>query len=774
MVSKQGMLPPRLLPFFATLSTLPVTDSARVLGTLILGAPGAGKTIFESLCLLVDLLRGLPGCVLDPLGTLSEAFLFRLLWFLSEFPTGDDELLWQRLRYIELGGDYISPFPIYSKRHGESLWDTSERLITVLERANPQLVTGSPLTWPAARRLAVNAGMLLTALGYGGLTKIESLLFDPLEWEQSGRFDEAMKRNTQAKDAVSYFRNHYLLLPRPEQRRLTGTFLDQVFPLISDPTLQAVFSGSSTPGIDLEEVEANPQLVMINCKGITNPASNSFAMQWILESLLGHLKKRGRRKTPFVVMVDEFANLTAAGTVDNKPLAELFDELLAQYASNNMIFVTLALQSLDQVDTRLRQTLLRMGTIISSRAGTPREARALADVLFRKDINRVQHNRKVFGKVDPPPFIRGLGYRPAESLSLDKQLSPYYPYYILEVDPQYMGLQLQEEEAAGKIQALGTLEFLCRAREGTVSEDVLSFSIADALRDPETGEWQFPDPDQDGALIAKAQQELAARSGIPLTDILKEQEARLNADTSQTPQRTRTVPDGRHPDVQPSTLPARAQPNPHHVKTNPSLPTLNEQEQALLSFLIEHPDLPVSGVYKGLGISVRKGTEIRDTLKEQGFLVELELRTGTTGAGRPMKWVMPSFQAFEFFGIDPPRGRGSIIHRQLQQLVAAGAHAKAYKTELEKVLDNGAIVDVHLEKDGDGERIAVEIAIASKSDLEIAHIRNCLLAGYDQIYCLFLDENLLARTKRAVQGMLSAEESEKVRLLPLRLLSHLG
>jgi hypothetical protein len=77
------MLPPslpprRVLPLFATLSTLPLNDSSRVLGHLILGAPGVGKTILLSLLLLVDLLRGLPGIVLDPLGTLSEAFLFRL------------------------------------------------------------------------------------------------------------------------------------------------------------------------------------------------------------------------------------------------------------------------------------------------------------------------------------------------------------------------------------------------------------------------------------------------------------------------------------------------------------------------------------------------------------------------------------------------------------------------------------------------------------------------------------------------------------------------
>jgi hypothetical protein len=142
MESKQ--LPRRVLPFLATRSALPLRESTRALGLLILGAPGAGKTILESLLLLFDLLRGLPGVVLDPLGTLSDAFLFRLLWFLSEFPAGDDEVLWQRLRYIELGGDTITAFPIYYQQPGESLWDAGNRLITVLERASPQLGPGQP------------------------------------------------------------------------------------------------------------------------------------------------------------------------------------------------------------------------------------------------------------------------------------------------------------------------------------------------------------------------------------------------------------------------------------------------------------------------------------------------------------------------------------------------------------------------------------------------------------------------------------------------------
>jgi hypothetical protein len=765
------MLPPRLLPLFATLSTLPLTDSGRALGTLILGAPGAGKTIFESLCLLVDLLRGLPGCVLDPLGTLSEALLFRLGCFLSEFPTGDDELLWQRLRYIELGGDAITHFPIYSQRQGESLWDASQRLITVLERANPQLVTGSPLTWPAARRLAVNAGMLLTALGYQ-LTKVEDLLFNTLEWEKTGKFQEAINRNPQAAEAVSYFRNSYLPLPRPDKSRLSGTFLDQVFPLTAERTLRAVFSGSSSPGIDWETVEANPQIVILNFKRITNPTARSFAMQWVFENLYPHLQGRGRRSIPFVVTVDEFAHLAAAGMGENKPLADLFDEFIAQYMRNNRVFLTLAFQSIDQVDERLRQTVFRLGTIITGRAGSMREARVLADQLFRRDIYRVQHYRKVWGKVDPPPFIRGYG--PAVDLTAARLTNPSYPYFVLDYEPEHMSLENQEEEAAGMIQKLGTLEFLCRpaVREGEVSQEVVPLAIADAIRDPDTGDYQFPDPDQDTALIAQRQHELAARSGIPLTDILKEQEARLTTRTPQKPPQTQTIPAEEVRSRQTATLPDGRQPVQRKPKTDPTLPALDEQQQAFLAFITEHPDTPVTVVYKKLGIGVSTGGKIRESLRQQGFLHELDIRAGSTNAGRPMKCLLPTFAALELLGIDPPKGRGGALHRHVQQLVTEGATAKGYRVTCEKAIGTGAIVDVDLEKDG--KILAVEIAIASKPDREIAHIRNCLNWGYDQVYCLIADETLLQRTETGITKTFSPEEQGKVRLMPLSKYMQIG
>jgi hypothetical protein len=80
-------------------------------------------------------------------------------------------------------------------------------------------------------------------------------------------------------------------------------------------------------------------------------------------------------------------------------------------------------------------------------------------------------------------------------------------------------------------------------------------------------------------------------------------------------------------------------------------------------------------------------------------------------------------------------------------------------------------VDVHLEK-GDY-RVAVEIAIASRPSREIAHIKNCLAAGYDRVFDVFADGKMRQKTQEALAGGFSEAEQAKVQLIHLSKLSDL-
>jgi DNA-binding Lrp family transcriptional regulator len=193
---------------------------------------------------------------------------------------------------------------------------------------------------------------------------------------------------------------------------------------------------------------------------------------------------------------------------------------------------------------------------------------------------------------------------------------------------------------------------------------------------------------------------------------------------------------------------------------------------ALLTYLIANPDAPVNVVYKKVGVGAAKLRQIREELKAAGLLADLAVRTGRIGAGRPTKFLIPTFQALELLQQDPPAGRGGVIHRALQHVVMEGALAKGYRTKVEHALEDGAIVDVQLEKGR--KRIAVEIAVVSRPEREMSHIKHCLAAGYDQVFVLLADENLLARTQQVIGETFSGEDAGRVRLLPLGQLTQVG
>jgi hypothetical protein len=555
---------------------------------------------------------------------------------------------------------------------------------------------------------------------------------------------------------VSYFRDHYLPLSRAEKNRLTASFLDHVFPFIVDPSLRAVFC-SSTPGIDWQTVEKRGQTVILDFRNVIDPETKRFSMLWIFLSLYEFLKQRGRKDFPFVVTIDEFAALTQQVTGGVNPLAVLLDEFINQYMRNNNIWLTVAHQSIYQVDEQLRHTLLSLGNYVFGRVAKMDEARVLADALFAHDPYRVKRYHNVWGHADVPPISLG-----------NVILNDDAGYFVLERVPEYMQLSEQLELSAQKLTRLGMFEFLLRpaTREGEVSQSIIPISIADYLRDTENGELQFPDQ----AWVNRYRASLAARSGIPVATILREQEQRLMQGTIQEQQGH--VPLAGEPVVIAVPMPDVAHPVPQNARETPSLPTLDEQQMAMLSFLIANPDTPVSQLAKELRVGAAQGTEIRESLKAQGLLAELEVRTGRIGAGRPTKFVIPTFAALELFGKDPPSGRGGVIHRSLQHTVMEGAIAKGYSAYCEKDLGNGGIVDVHLEKGT--VRIAVEIAIASRPELELSHIKHCLSFGYDQVFGLFADENLLERAAQLLGERFSEQEAGKVRLLPLRKLSHVG
>jgi hypothetical protein len=108
-------------------------------------------------------------------------------------------------------------------------------------------------------------------------------------------------------------------------------------------------------------------------------------------------------------------------------------------------------------------------------------------------------------------------------------------------------------------------------------------------------------------------------------------------------------------------------------------PQLEEQQQAFLEYIIANPETPLTAVYRGIGVSVRRGNDIRDSLKAQGFIAEIETRLGT--GSRRTHFFIPTFTAFDLLGKEPPADRGGTIHRHIQQLLNGGGGQWVYSKE---------------------------------------------------------------------------------------------
>jgi hypothetical protein len=663
-------------------------------------------------------------------------------------------------------------FPIYFQTGTErSVQDVAERLLTVIKLANPALVNAPISGWPAIRRIGLHVGTVLASLGYQ-LDKAEELLFQTQEWEKSGKFAAAIARCPEAKPAVDFFRHRYRAMSQTEKSRMTTAFLDAIAPLTGDPLLRKVFA-ANTPGIDWQaDVQATGETVSLVFKNILDPESRRFAMLWIFLSLYEFMKQRGRKAFPFVVTIDEFAALTQQVSAGVNPLAVLMNEFITQYMRNHQIWFTCAFQSISQLDEQLRKTVLGLGNLVVGRTALD-EARVLANLLARKNPYLPKLIEEEWREEEHDVWVK-------HSRGYHRETKKQWVLVDQEVT-SYLSLEEQQELYAQKIASLRRFEFLLRPAvlEGEVAAEVKPISIAKYARNRETGEYEFPNQEH----VAKLRARLAAYSGMQAKPGNKEQEAQPTERPGQKPpgqMRVIPLPAGKSaeevslPDVPaaPVQMPDAAQPVPVKARATPSLPTLDEAQRVFLAFLIANPETPISVVYKELGFSVGIGTKLRDSLKAQGLLAELEVRTGSTGAGRPTKLVIPTFAALELFGIAPPPGRGGVIHRYLQQVVAQGARTKGYRAQLEYALANGAIVDVHLEKGA--VRIAVEIAVVSTPEREVAHIRNCLAVGYDQVFGIFADETLLERTATVLQETFPQEEAGKVRLLPLQHLAYLG
>jgi len=189
---------------------------------------------------------------------------------------------------------------------------------------------------------------------------------------------------------------------------------------------------------------------------------------------------------------------------------------------------------------------------------------------------------------------------------------------------------------------------------------------------------------------------------------------------------------------------------------------LKTEEKQFLEFVVQNLDKPVTQVYKALGFGAWKGNRVRESLKERNFLKEIETRLGKRKT--LAKFLIPTFEALQFLGLENNGGRGGAVHRHIQKLVKEQALAEGFAASREWKVEDG-IVDVHLERND--EKIAVEISVVPNIEREIGNINKCLSQGYNKVYCIVLDGSALFKLEEKAIDIWADNERTKVVLLPL-------
>jgi hypothetical protein len=465
------------------------------MGIHIMGGKGSGKSILMALLFaFFDFLRGIPTVVFDPIGTVTDYFLGRLL----RLPKKDQQALGPRVLYVDMSGsnNRVVPFPLYYRLGRESIYQMAQRFLDVVKKTDPYLHIAPLEGWNQVWRTGTYTGQALSALE-SQISEAESLLRSPAAWATDLR--RALVTHPELQPAVEFFRELGYADERLRTRR-TESFFTKIAYFTLDPVQKAMF-GATTPGINWQQVIDKGKIVLLDFRGEDNLEGRRFKMVWALKYFLDFIRRRGPgRSQPISLIIDELTSLLTVDLMSADLLAADLDEVVNVLARNYRIWLTLAHPELFQVSERLQKTLMSMGTQILGATSDPETAASLARRYFRYRPYWVKKYEPVYMAWQGIPEI--IDWRSVEFTHEEQELLRSY---------EFTGLR--------------QFEFLVRPAlgEGDTQGTLRKVNIASLVR------GQYPDE----TLVRAARDKLMQRSGRDVQEILAEIASRRPASSPQ-------------------------------------------------------------------------------------------------------------------------------------------------------------------------------------------------------------------------------------------------
>lgn len=468
-------------------------DETRTLATLVLGGKGTGKSfaVGRELCVRT-FQEGIPQIIIDPTGGVTDNFLQKMMEITENLPDDQRQAVLQRIWYVDMAASegYVTSWPFYFRIGSESLYASAQRLIETILRLDADLAKAPVEGATALRTIASHVGMILTALGFQ-ISEAESMLRQPKMWRAEGWLDEAIRRNPEAAQAVTWFKRQYITWKDDIQMRRTSSFRSKIEMYALDPVQRAIFGGSQ--GIDFDVLKEQGITLIVDFRHVLNEERLRFGMMWTFQWFLAQIRHRGLRQSPIHFCIDELSRMTNQDSqASNSEFSQDMDTLLSVEARNRGVFCTLMLQGLWQVDERLQASLLSSGNLMVGYQSLE-SGRILA--------------KQMFPYTGQPKVKR---WEPVMSNS------PQGPVQISQRPIEYSLLEA-ELAAANAFTQLPGFHFLVRpaVKEGTTNGKVLPMVVK------EVGQWV------NNEKVAALRRELVRKTGRPLTEVLAEIEQRM-------------------------------------------------------------------------------------------------------------------------------------------------------------------------------------------------------------------------------------------------------
>ncbi|OJV93804.1 MAG: hypothetical protein BGO39_15665 [Chloroflexi bacterium 54-19] len=467
-----------------------IPNKGRSLGIHLQAGKGAGKSRFIGRILAwLDFIFSVALIILDPLGPSISNFLDKL----TRLPSEQQRQLGKRVRYIDMSGKAgIVGFPLYYRLGKETLLEISQRYLEVIRTNDPNLQNASIEGYNSLTKIGTPLGMILAALDLQ-ITEAENLLTNPHLW--TSRFEEAIHRYPEVKPAVDFFTQQYMEWDEATRIRRTDAFRTKIAAFSYDPLMKAMF-GASQPGLDWDQVVANREAVLLDFGNEHNLEQRKFKMMWVFTSFMEWIKHRGagHHHPPVSFIIDELVSLMNVNTAASAGIfAHNLEELINVYARNYNIWLTIAHQELYQLDPNTQKTLLTMGTQIFGSSADIDAALTLAKNLFPYDPEKVKRYEPIYSSFQGKSSV--IDYRPIN--------------YTIEEQKYLKAYELKNRNR---------FEFIVRPAtgEGQVSPKLHRVSIENF----DKGIWV------DEEVVTQARAILVKRSSRPITEVLKEIEAR--------------------------------------------------------------------------------------------------------------------------------------------------------------------------------------------------------------------------------------------------------